>query len=216
VRGIFVFCLAIFALGAPAHSASAQTQKLVYTVHHSRYGTIGTYTNTVEKAGDNTIVKTEAHVAVSLLGVSFYRQDASREERWNGDRLVSFHGVTTVNGHSLELNGMAEGDRFVLKSPEEEIAAPANVRLANPWSALVLRGDVMITPDRGRMENVQIKAAETATLSLGKGRVRARRYEIDRLDGQKRYEVFLDDRGTVVMFSSFSPDGTTTSFTLEG
>ena len=216
MRRILVFCLAIFAIGVPAHSASAQAQKLVYTVHHSRYGTIGTFTNTVEKSGDATIVRTEARIAVSLLGVSFYRQEASREERWNGDRLVSFHGVTTVNDRSLELNGKADGDRFVLMSPDGEIDAPADVRLANPWSASVLRGDTMITPDRGRMENIQIKAGDTTTVSLGRRQIRAKRYEIDRLDGQKRYEVFLDDRGTVVMFSSFSTDGTTTTFTLEG
>ena len=217
MRRVLVFCLVIFALGAPAQSAYSVSapQKLVYTVHHSRYGTIGTYINTVEKNGDDTTVRTEAHIAVSLVGISFYRQDASREERWRGDRLVSFHGVTTVNGQTIELNGTAEGDRFVLMSPEGKIVAPADVRLANPWSSLVLRGDTMITPDRGRIENVHIKTGEPATITLGAHQIRAKRYEIDRLDGQKRYEVFLDDRGTPVMFSTFNADGPVT-FALTG
>src|ERR1700680_1730510 len=97
MRRVLVFCLVIFALGAPAQSAYSVSapQKLVYTVHHSRYGTIGTHINTEEQNGADTTVRTEAHIAVSLVGISFYRQDASREERWRGDRLVSFHGVTT-------------------------------------------------------------------------------------------------------------------------
>jgi len=40
-------------------------------------------------------------------------------------------------------------------------------------------------------------------------------YEIDRLDGQKRYEVWLDGSGTPVMFTTYNPNGTVT-FTLNG
>src|SRR5213079_1562596 len=84
---------------------SASPERLVYRVQHSRYGNIGTYSNAVEKTGNVTTVTTEAHIAVSILGVVLYRQDIARQERWNADRLVSFHGVTTVNGRSYELSG---------------------------------------------------------------------------------------------------------------
>src|SRR5207249_3228327 len=124
---------------------SASPERMVYRVQHSRYGNIGTYSNAVEKTGNVTTVTTEAHIAVSILGVVLYRQDIARQERWNADRLVSFHGVTTVNGRSYELSGSAEGDRFVLMSPEGPIVAPATVRIANPWSADALRGDTLLT-----------------------------------------------------------------------
>jgi hypothetical protein len=120
---------------------SAASERLVYRVQHPRYGNIGTYSNAVEKAGNVTIVTTEAHILVSVLGVVLYRQDIARQERWNADRLVAFHGVTTVNGKSIELTGSADGDRFVLMSPDGPIVAPASVRIANPWSAEVLHGD---------------------------------------------------------------------------
>lgn len=218
MRTILAFWQVLFALGPfaqSAYSVSPPPQRFVYTIEHSRYGRIGTYTNTIEKTGGDTTVGTEVHIAVSLLGVVLYRQDASRKERWSGDRLVFFHGVTTVNGHSLELDGAADGDRFVLMAPEGEVVAPADVRLANPWSPLVIHGGTMITPDRGQLESVLIKGGEPATISLGAREVSAKRYEIDRLDGEKRYEVFLDDRGTTVMFNVFNPDGIVT-FTLQG
>jgi hypothetical protein len=198
----------------PAHSATPQ--RLVYSVHHSRFGNIGTYSNQVEKIGNATTVTTDAHFQVSILWVVLYRQDASRQERWNGDRLVSFHGVTTTNGRLIELNGAAKGDSFVMMSPDgAETVAPASVRLANPWSPDVLRGDTMLTPDRGRMENVQVKGGEETSVAINGRNTRTKRYEIDRLDGQKRYEVWLDDRGTPVMFTVINPNGSVT-FTLTG
>jgi len=205
----------LFGLATAATAAPGGSQRLVYQVHHSRYGTIGTYTNAVEKSGDSTRVQTEAHIAVSILGVVLYRQDAKREEQWNGNRLMSFKGVTTTNGKPMEMSGEAMGDRFVMMSPEGDVVAPAMVRIANPWSPDVLRGDTLITPDRGHMESVQVKGGEETSVALNGRSTKAKHYEIDRLDGAKRYEVWLDDRGTPVMFTMFNPGGTVT-FTLSG
>ena len=212
--------IAVFALGWTAgadvaSAAPAAAQRLVYEVHHSRYGAIGTYTNAVEKSGDSTTVSTEAHITVSLLGVVLYRQDASRKEQWAGNRLMSFKGVTTTNGKQMEMTGEAMGDRFVMMAPDGDIVAPATVRIANPWSPEVLRGDTILTPDRGRMENVRVKGGQETSVAVNGKSTRAKRYEIDRLDGSKRYEVWLDDSGTPVQFTMFNPGGTVT-FTLTG
>ena len=192
---------------------SASPERMVYRVQHSRYGNIGTYSNAVEKAGNVTTVTTEAHILVSVLGVVLYRQEIARQERWNADRLVSFHGVTTVNGKAYELTGSADGDHFVLMSPNGPIVAPASVRIANPWSADVLRGDTLLTPDRGRLENVQVKTTEETSLAINGRATRTKHYEINRLDGTKRYEVWLDDQGTPVQFITYNPNGMVT-FTL--
>jgi hypothetical protein len=211
------FGLLLFLAATPiplTHAAPAQ-QKMVYSVHHSRYGNIGTYSNSVEKAGDMTTVTTDAHIQVSLLGIVLYRQDAQRQERWNGNRLVSFHGVTTVNGNPIEMTGAAQGDQFVMMGPEGDIVAPASVKLANPWSSTVLSGKTLLTPDRGRMEDVEVKAGEETMVDINGKQTRTKRYEIDKVDGQKRYEVWLDDRGTPVMFVTYNNNGTVT-FTLNG
>ena len=209
---LFLWASITFAImaGVPPADAATAPQRLVYSVHHSRYGTIGTYSNAVEKNGETTTVVTDAHIQVSILGVTLYRQDATRQERWNGGRLVSFHGVTTVNGRPYEMTGAAQGDRFVLMSPEGDIVAPAGVKIANPWSPDVLRGDTLLTPDRGRVENVQVKGGEDTSVDVNGRSLRAKRYEIDRLDGSKRYEVWLDDRGTPVQFILYNRNGTVT------
>ncbi len=209
-----LFGFAATALLAAPSGAQEPAQRLVYTVHHSRYGDIGTYANALQKSGDATTVTTDAHFLVSILGVVLYRQDVSRQEHWSGDRLMSFHGVTTVNGRTLEMTGAAEGDSFVMMTPQGDVVAPASVKLANPWSPAVLRGTTLLTPDRGRMENVTVKKGEAGAVAINGHNMQVKRYEIDRLDGSKRYEVWLDGTGIPVMFSVYNPDGAIT-FTLK-
>jgi hypothetical protein len=196
-----------------ASPASAALQKFVYQIRHSTYGSIGTYTNSVETAGDNTTVTTAGRIRVSILGIVLYRQDFDRVERWVGERLMSFQGLTTTNGRSTEVKGEAEGNRFAVSSPNGSFVAPADVKPANPWSDVVLMGATMMTPDRGLLEDVKIRPAEMTELAINGSKVRARRYEIQRLSGEKRYEVWLDDEGTTVMFNVNTRRGLVT-FTL--
>ena len=196
-----------------ASPASAALQKFVYQVRHSTYGSIGTYTNSVETNGDRTTVTTEGRIRVSILGIVLYRQDFDRVERWVGERLMAFQGMTTTNGRSTEVNGKAEGESFAVNSPNGTFMAPAAVKLANPWSETSLKGEAMLTPDRGQLEDVKVRPAEMTELAIKGSKVRARRYEIARLTGEKRYEVWIDEEGTPVMFNMNTRRGTVT-FTL--
>ena len=194
--------------------ASAALQKFVYQVRHPIYGWIGTYTNSVETTGNRTTVTTEGRIRVAILGIVLYRQDFDRVERWVGERLMSFQGLTTTNGRPMEVRGEAEGDKFsIVSSPNGSFVAPAAVKLANPWSEAVLMGEIMLTPDRGQLEDVKVRAAEVTDLSINGSTVRVRRYEIARSTGEKRYEVWIDDEGTPVMFNVNTRRGTVT-FTL--
>jgi hypothetical protein len=213
-KAIPAACLMGAALTSAAGAAPA-AQKFVYSVHHSRYGNIGTFTNTVVRDGDETTVTTEIRIAVSIFGVTLYRQDASRKEQWSGDRLVSFHGVTTTNGNAIELDGSAQGDQFVLRTPNGETVAPASVRLANPWSPGILGGNFLFTPDRGRLDEVRVSGGDPATFNVAGHPVKAKKYGVYLLDGRKKYEVDLDERGRPVQFVLFNPDATVT-FSLDG
>ncbi len=198
---------------APAAAAPA-VQKLVYVAHHSRYGRIGTFTNTITRNGDETDVDCEVRIAVSFFGITVFRQNASRQERWKTGRLVSFHGVTTTNGNSIQLSGAAQDDHFVLqKADGQMVVAPADVRLANPWSVAALRGNEMFTPDRGRLDDVNVTTGSAEIDSRGRP-VHVTRYDVHLLDGEKKYEVDADDGGTVDQFVIYNPGGTIT-FSLD-
>jgi len=201
------------AMAMPAFPAAASLQKLVYQVQHARYGNIGTMTNAIDKNGEQTTVTSEGRFRVSILGIALYRQEFTRVEQWAGERLMSFRGVTNVNGRMTEVNGAVEGDHFVVNSVNGTASAPATVRVANPWSVAALKADTMMTPDRGLVENVQTTAAETASIPIKGKMVKARHYEINRIGGERRYDVWFDDQGTPVKFSVPGRNGVVT-FTL--
>jgi hypothetical protein len=215
-RLIAAACVAGGMLASGASDAAQAPQKLAFTVHHSRYGRIGTYTNTVVRNGDEATVTTEIHIAVSILGVTLFRQEASRQERWNGERLTSFHSITTTNGNSTELSGSVDGDHFVVKTPNGDTVAPASVKLANPWSAKILEGNFLLTPDRGHLDEVRVARGDPTTLSLAGKQVTAKKYDVFLLDGRKKYEIDLDEHGTPVQFVVFDADETTLTFSLDG
>jgi len=184
---------------------------LRYRVKHATYGDIGTYSNTVEHDGDTTTVRTESHLKVSILGIVLHREDAQRQERWRDNRLMFFHGVTTINGRVLEVTGEAHGDHFVIASPRGTVTAPADVRPCNPWSANFLGSGTMMRVDNGTLEPVHVSGGGEATVALNGTELRTREYDID---GKTRYKVWLSETDQVpVMFSADDDSGLVT-FTL--
>ena len=209
IIGVAAAASAGFADGA----AAASEQRLTYTVQMAPYGTIGTYQSAKQKNGGETTITTEAHIKVSLAGVVLYRLEISRVERQIADRLVYFHGVTIENGKSVEVDGKAAGERFIITSPNGTVTAPGTIRTTDPWSAGAPGGDVVFMPDTGAVTRVHTSGGEQTSITIGGASVRVRRYQINSADGRERYEVWMDDRRTPIMFNIVDRDGTTT-FTL--
>jgi Family of unknown function (DUF6134) len=209
-----ISCGMIFGLIAPgfcAASGSAAPMQLNYQVTHSTYGNIGTYSNAIEPgAGGATTVQTQAHFAVKVLGVTLHREDAQRTERWQGNRLMSFSGVTNKGGEPVVVRGEARGNNFVINSPQGTVTAPATVHPANPWSANFLSSNTMMRPDSGKLERVRVSGGEEVMVEIDGRSVRARRYEIT---GDGRYAVWINDRGVPVQFAADDDSGKVT-FTL--
>jgi hypothetical protein len=201
----------VLTAGPAASIAVAETPaQFIYRVSHSTFGDIGTYTNTVEPGRDGTTVQTRAHFEVSMLGVRMYREDAERTERWQGNRLVSFHGVTDKGNGPAEVKGEARGNGFVITSPQGTITAPASVHPANPWSNNFLTSNTMMRPDSGKIEQVRIGSGQETTVKIDGATISAVKFEID---GSTKYTVWLDGRGVPIKFVADDDSGKVT-FTL--
>ena len=207
--GAVTICMLI----AAGSSAAAVQQRYTYRVQDSFYGEIGTYSNTVEKSADATTMTTEAHIEISVLGITLYRQDVSRVERQVGDRLVYFHGVTTENDEPIEVDGRAEGEHFIVTSPSGKVTAPGTILTVSPWSVGRLRGDTVLMPDTGLVAKIRISGGDESSIMVDGASTRVRRYQIDTVDGRERYEVWMDDHKTPLMFRIQDREGTLT-FTL--
>src|SRR5215469_9654355 len=196
-------------VGEPALAQSSA--QFTYRVSHSVFGDIGTYTNTVEPTRDGATVKTQAHFEVKMMGLRMYREEADRTERWQGNRLVSFRGVTDKGNGPQEVKGEARGSSFVINSPEGTITAPWSVHPANPWSSSFLHSNTMMRPDTGKLEQVRIGGGQETTVKIDGAAVSAVKFEID---GSTRYTVWLDGRGVPVQFVVDDDTGKVT-FTLD-
>lgn len=208
LSGAVAICMIIMA-GA---TEAASQQRYTYQVHDSIFGTIGYYSNTLEKNGDETTVTTEAHIKASVLGITLYRQEASRTERLVGDRLVYFHGVTTENGHPFEVNGRAEADHFIVTSPSGRFTAPSTIRSVNPWSWVTgpAVGDVVLMPDTGLVEKVHVSGGEETSIEVDGASMRVRRSQIETENGTERYDIWTDDYGKPVKFDIQDSQSTVT------
>ena len=210
VAGLIALASGIALTAGPAF---ADAYRLDYTVSHSKYGNIGTYSNTITTDGQNTTVVTNSNIAVRVIGITAYRQTAQRAEKWNGDRLVSLHAATDINGRKTEVDGAAQGDHFQVTSAKGSADEPALVRVANPWSPGLMNGDTIITPDDGATSRVQISRGQDTMVKLGNAEVPAKRYDIDFVGAKKHYQVWFDNAGTPVVFNTVDDSGTVT-FTL--
>jgi hypothetical protein len=211
-RASLFLALAFALLGTALTAVPASAAREVYSYHvmHPRYGDIGTYTNTVERAGDEISVQTELKVAVRAVGIVVYRQEARRAEHWRNDRLVSFESVTVTNGDKLEVRGEARDNGFAITTPSGTVMAPGNVHPSNPWSAMVLNTDMMMSTKTGRLVHVRVSGGKEEAIAVNGATKRLHQYEII---GDKRQFVWLDERGTPVAFRT-EEDGSAVDFVL--
>ena len=212
LSGLAALLLQAGALENPAAAYAADgARQLVYDVKHSVFGDIGTYTNQIQTNGNDTTVTTTAHFRVTALGVNMHSEDAQRTEKWQGDRLVSFQGITKKNGDTTEISGAASGDTFVIKSPAGTVTAPASVHPANPISLKSLQSTAMMRVDNGKVEQVKLSGGKDTTVTVNGAKIPAREYEIT---GSTHYKVWIDKQDVPVMFIVDDDSGEVT-FTLK-
>jgi hypothetical protein len=208
LRSVFAAALA---LGLPAVPAVAGQQTYTYVVEHPTYGKIGTYSDTVTQDKDSMRIDTRLRVAVRIMGIVMHREEADRTEIWKGDRLVSFHSLTTTNGKTLLVDGEARGDEFVINSPFGVKVAPADVYPSSPWTARLNRQSAtMMSTKTGKLEQARLVAADQSVETVSGMPTPIRHIGIA---SDKRQDVWLNPRDVPVRFRT-EVGGTSIDFTL--
>lgn len=185
-------------------SAYAATHVLTYNIEDPTYGTIGTYTNIVSQNGASADVRTELHASVSVLGVRLFHQDATREEQWQNQRLVTFRSTTDDNGTNITVNGQANGSSFVIHSSSDgTVTAPPQVHPSNPWAPFLLHTDVIMSTKTGKVNRVAVTDTGEVGMTFDGRSMRVRQWFVD---GDKHQVVWLDSRGVVVAFQTQEND----------
>jgi hypothetical protein len=203
-------CAAFSALAA--HDVLAATQVLAYNVEHPKYGNIGTYTNTVTQNGTNADVQTELHIAVKMIGIPLFHQDATRAEQWQNQRLVGFRSQTDDNGTNIKVTGKADAKNFVINSSSNgNIIAPPQVHPSNPWAPFVLQTDIMMSTKTGKISPVVVKDTGEFMVTFDGRQMRVHQWFVD---DDKHQVVWIDERGVVVAFQT-EEQGAAINFVLK-
>ncbi|GIL37944.1 DUF6134 family protein [Roseiterribacter gracilis] len=203
-------CAALLLIAMPA--AADQPKRLFYDVENQTYGHIGTYSLAIETRNGATLITSEAHIRVDVLGVTMFRQEAARHERWVGSRLVEFHGVTTENDVPVKIDGHADGDHFVLTSPSGETKLPGSIRPASPLVADGGGGPIFMT-DTGTVTAGKVEDLGEMTISFAGAPTKAHRYRIETTGAREKYEVWMGADRTPLRFTSADARSNST-FTL--
>jgi hypothetical protein len=203
-------CAAFSALAS--QGAVAATQILTYNVEHPKYGNIGTYTNTVSQNGNDADVKTDLHIAVKMIGIPLFHQDATRDEQWQNQRLVGFRSQTDDNGTNISVTGKAEGSKFDINSSSNgNLTAPEQVHPSNPWAPFVLQTDTMMSTKTGKISPVVVKDTGEFLVTFDGRQMRVHQWFVD---DDKHQVVWIDEKGVVVAFQT-EEQGAAINFVLK-
>jgi hypothetical protein len=195
---------------AGATPALAGQQVYSYSVVHPTYGEIGTFTDTIDRGPEATRIDSRLRVAVKLLGIVVARQDSDITEIMRGNRLVSLQSVTEKDGRHIEVHGEAQGDRFVVHATAGSFAGPATIAPSDPWMLKRTGEATVVFTDTGRIVTMRISGGDPDTVVVNGASVPARHFVAV---GDRRQEVWLDNREIPVMFRSIE-DGTPIDFVL--
>lgn len=209
VRAVAVAAgLGVILVVAPALAAP---KVYVFSVMHPTYGRIGTLTDTVDRSADGTRIDLQLRIAVKLVGIVVYRQDADITAIMHGDKLVSLESVTDKDGQHLEVHGKAEFGGFAVNATAGSFTGPATTAPSSPWLLTRTGRGTLIYPSTGRIRDAQVSGGEVETISMDGVAVSLRHFVVT---GLNREDVWLDSAGIPVMFRSFE-DGTPIDFVLQ-
>jgi hypothetical protein len=191
--------------------AVAGQQVYTYAVVHPIYGEIGTFTDTIDRTAEGTRIDSRLRVAVTLLGVTAYREESDATEIMHGNRLVSLESITNKDGRHLEVHGEAKGDQFMVNCTIGSFAGPKTISPSDPWVLKRTGEQVVVSTSTGKIVHVQVTGGNDELVSVNGTSVSARHFVIE---GDKRQEVWLDNREIPIMFRTFE-DGTPIDFVMQ-
>ena len=182
-----------------AEVATPTAGQLIYTydILHPHYGEIGTFTDTIDRKPKTMRIEGRLRIAMKVLGIVLYRRETDVTAIMSDERLISLQSITKKGGEYLQVRGEIQGDQFVVNTTRGTFAAPTTILPSDPFVLKSIGEGTMVSTDTGRISKVRVSGGDQDTVSVKGDSISGRRFSVV---GVTRWDVWLDDHGTPVMF----------------
>jgi len=165
---------------------------------------IGTHVMDFTRDGDRYQVVTKIDIAVTVLGVTFFRFVTDSDELWVDGKFASFVAKTDYDGKLHDVTVHPAGGGLAVADNGVTTVAPGDPLPGTLWNPASLKATQLIDPTDGTLKQVQVidRGSEQITV---RGRPMAARH-VSFIGGIQR-EVWYGPDDRIVHIEYRGPDG---------
>lgn len=206
--------LALSLLGAFGAEAMAEAPPGTYRYKIERSGSaIGHQTLTVGKDGDKVTVSDDIAVKVKVAFITAYTFDHSRRETWQDGKLIALETHIDDNGTKSTLTAKADGDKLAIKGSEGDSTQALGIVPTGYWNVATVKQTKLFDNETGKILNISVSGGDAQKVDLGGGRtVDAKKWQTN---GDKKAELWYDDRDVLVKLRFEARDGSAITYTIQ-
>lgn len=166
---------------------AASTRQLVFDIAWTDI-VGGTHVVQFERVGGELRVYTNIDISYHVLWMKPIDYHLAVRETWRGSRLVAFESDTRDRGRRESVRGQARDGGFEVTGRKGTVMAPADIIPATFWNPEIVTRGVVLDPQKGTLEDQEVKGHDRVTLSVKGKRLPVTRYRLDTvLNGEVYY-----------------------------
>ncbi|MEF7615949.1 DUF6134 family protein [Aquincola sp. MAHUQ-54] len=139
---------------------------------------VGQHRFTVTSQGQERRVNSTASFDVKWLGFTVYRYRHEARERWQGDCLAELQARTDANGRETSVSARLEGGALQVEAQGATQALPPCTMTFAYWSPALRRQSLLLNPQTGRDEAVQMVPVGTGLVDVRGAAVQAEHWRL--------------------------------------
>ncbi len=200
-----------FAVFGAADSQAAIDQRVATFAVLRNGERIGTNTVEVSRQDDQTDVRTETHVEVSLAFITLYRFDQTETEKWARGRFLAMSSTTDDNGTVHNAKAVASSEGTLVQSDGDKKLYPGTVIPVSLWNPDVLDQRAVLNPQDGHLVPIKVQDRGEDNLVVQGHALRAHHFVIMTTYAQ---DVWYDGNQRLVQVQLKARDGSTIYYRL--
>jgi hypothetical protein len=152
---------------------------------------IGYHNFFLQKIEDTLQLQSEANFEYRLLFVKLFDYEHRNNETWMGDCLTGIESRTDANGKPFEVNGILNGETFMLSGTAGQVELPACSMSFAYWNKAFLEQERLINTQNGEVVDIEVSEPERVELEVRGVMQPAYRYRLGA--GEMKIELWYSE-----------------------